>query len=202
VRAVAAAIALVALLGFACGPQARTAVATAAPSASSAGAEPDAAAGATHGIESTCPGTVSSRGPVRTLGGAECFYAVVPAPASPDYVLELEARLVEGLGYGIWFRGAMEQGEVVALAVQFDPGAGGLKFLHYPEMNNAFRFSQYPCDHSWHRWKLVGSGGTTTVQLDGETVLEGVVGGVSGTRFGFRTWGGTMELRNVVVTPK
>jgi hypothetical protein len=173
------------------------------PIASGAAAVPDAgspAADAGAGIVSSCQGTVADRGEVQVLGGTgDCFFVVNPAPATTDYTLELDTRLVDGPGFGIWIRGSYVDGSVAGLGVQYDPGAGGLKFVHYPDTAARVRFLDHACDKGWHHWELIGSVGTTRVRLDGVQVLDFSGGGVFGVQFGFRTWGGRFELRKLRV---
>lgn len=142
------------------------------------------------------------KGDVRILGGVgDCFFVVTPAPAATDYTLELDTRLAEGPGFGIWMRGSYDNGSVVSLGIQYDPGAGGLKFVHYPDTASSLHFLNHACDREWHHWKLIGSSGTTRALLDGVQVLEFSGGGVTGSQFGFRTWGGKFELRKLQVGP-
>lgn len=152
------------------------------------------------GIHSTCENAVKRHGKIQILEG-DCFFVVMPTPSTTDYSVEVDARLAEGGGYGLWLRGTYTDGYVLALGVQYDAGAEGLKYMHYPETNGSIRFQKYPCDQEWHHWKLVGQAGTTTIVLDGKQQLEFAGGGVSGAQYGFRTWGGRLEVRNLVMTP-
>jgi hypothetical protein len=141
------------------------------------------------------------------LGGAGCFFLVdYPicdgAACHTDYTLDVDAKLDSGGGYGVWFRGSWSTSTVRAVGVQYDTGAGGIKFLHYPETENAFKFMSGTLDSDWHHWRLIGSGSRVQVYLDGELQLDTTNEPASGSSFGFRTWWSNwMEFRNLVVSP-
>jgi hypothetical protein len=132
------------------------------------------------------------------LGSGWCFYKIDFPVQSNDYTFEFDAKLESESGYGIWFRGAYSD-RVNSFGVQFDPGAGGIKFLKYPETESAFYSLRYNCDNSWHHWKLYGKGSTVKVFLDGNLILDRKDILNSGSDFGFRTWRGKVLIKNITI---
>lgn len=191
-----------------CVPQAMSACGTGGTQRCNASGELDVCEGSGYTITSTCSSSsvqMSSDG--AALGGAACVFLVNYPMCDgtfchSDYTLDLDAKLDSGGGYGVWFRGSWNSGAVHALGVQYDTGAGGIKFLHYPETESAFKFTSYALDSAWHHWQLVGAGSRVQVYLDGALLLDSSSEPASGASFGFRTWwSNTMEFRNLVVSP-
>jgi 3-keto-disaccharide hydrolase len=146
---------------------------------------------------SSCPESILKFENGTVLGTGRCFYGVTPLPKSRAYSVELDARLLEGNGYGIWFHGQYDKGQVRAIGVQYDCDAGGLKFLNYPDTVQAFSFAQTKCDNNWHHWRLVSVGTSVSVHIDNVEVLHQTHADDAGNQFGFRTWGGRVELKNI-----
>jgi len=140
-------------------------------------------------ILTDCPQSVEIISDGFRLGDGWCFYKIDYPVNTNDYSLEFDAKLESRSGYGIWFRGNYSD-NVKSFGVQFDPGAGGLKFLKYPETESAFYHKRYNCDNNWHHWKLHGKGSNVKVFLDGDLIFDRNDIPASGSDFGFRTWRG------------
>jgi hypothetical protein len=150
-------------------------------------------------ILTDCPRSVEILSNGFRLGDGWCFYKIDYPVKTNDYSLEFDAKLESRSGYGIWFRGNYSD-RVRSFGVQFDPGAGGLKFLKYPETESAFYFKRYHCDNNWHHWKLYGKGANVKVFLDGNVILDRNDIPSSGTDFGFRTWRGKVNVKNLKIS--
>jgi hypothetical protein len=149
-------------------------------------------------IQSNCPSSIKILTDSVTLGSGWCFYKVEYPINSSNYSLQFDAKLDKGDGYGIWFRGNYGNGRVESLGVQYDPGAGGIKFVKYPETELSFHHIKYKCDNNWHRWVLDGNESNVKVFLDEKLLYEGNIKS-QGSNFGFRTWRGTVQIKNIKI---
>jgi hypothetical protein len=88
---------------------------------------------------------------------------------------------------------------VSAFGVQYDPGAGGIKFLNYPETEvDYFPRLTIQTDNQWHEWQLMGRGDEVVVSFDGHVILQRIIPPM-GTQLGFRTWRGLVDIRDVAI---
>ncbi|KAB2895703.1 MAG: hypothetical protein F9K40_15900 [Kofleriaceae bacterium] len=133
------------------------------------------------------------------IEGGWCFYIALPNPPKTDHVIELEVRLHSGRGYGVWFAGAWSGDSVTAPAAQYDAGAGGIKFVAYPDTETSVApMRRAKIDGGWHRWRIERAGSRVTLSLDGDVILERDVTGRN--QFGLRTWNAAIDVRNATVT--
>jgi hypothetical protein len=166
----------------------------------------------TFSMRASCSSPVSVTADGFEFPDVPCFYVAAPAPRGTNYELSLEARLMNGDGYGIWMRGSYQEitsdkGGIQTVVTGFggqyqrnlDPAQNGIKFVEYPQTERAYQMVNYVTDYAWHRWRWVGSGGTVTVYLDGQSVLAADVA-ASGVEFGFRTWRGGFGVRDLRVS--
>lgn len=153
-------------------------------------------------FESTCGATVGPFAEAYGFPSLPCFYrSSVQVP--DDYSITLEARSLDGDGYGIWV-GSWHNGVPEAIAVQYLPAPygrepGGIEFHRYPatEIRIGDRIPNQP-DREWHKWELVGGPSSIAFYLDGVRI-QSFSGANPGDSFGFRTWRGNLEVRAIHV---
>jgi hypothetical protein len=83
-----------------------------------------------------------------------------------DYTVELIARFagpIDG-GYAILVR--MEDA-TSGYSLQYDPGAGGLRFGRFPDHTDIFPLTPYPIDADWHHLKITVTDGIIEYYIDG-----------------------------------
>lgn len=147
----------------------------------------------------TCPSSVNVGSDVLKLGSGWCYYRMNGLPAGDDFVLSFMARLLNGDGYGIWLNGLWRENGVTAFGVQYDPGAGGIKFVQYPYTEgDLFPLMSTATDYRWHRWRIAARKNRVDVKIDGMTVLDREIPR-HGKQFGFRTWRGVVEIRDIEI---
>jgi Flp pilus assembly pilin Flp len=145
-------------------------------------------------------GGANGGGEYRTFAGAESW---------TDYVVEVKANLLQGSGYGIYFR-ATDPEAVDAYVFQYDENYGAGAFIVRKVENGSEQspigVTWAPEDYNWYNQDRVVTvrvqGDTFVASIDGEPVLTTsdpsfVSGGV-----GLRTWASTIASFDYVkVTP-
>lgn len=151
-------------------------------------------------ILTDCPRSVEILDDSFRLGDGWCFYKIDYPLNLTDYFLEFDARLEYGSGFGIWFRGYWKDQKPKALGIQYDPGANGLVLVNYPGTDSAVFFKKsFSCDNNWHHWKLYGKDSNVKIFLDGNLVFNLNDKPSLGTEFGFRTWRGKVNIKNLQI---
>jgi len=112
-----------------------------------------------------------------------------------DYVIDLQARLGKGDGFGVYFR-ATEPDAVNGYCFQYDPGYGKGAFLFRQVVNGRERSPSIvewaPTDYDWHgparhiRVQVVGN--TYTAFVDGVQVAQLVDDSYTRGAVGLRAW--------------
>lgn len=120
------------------------------------------------------------------------------APISAnDYTIDLDtARLMQGNGYGVFFR-TEKVVQVNGYSFQYDPGLGGFvirKWVNGNEISTPIARA-HVSGYAWHnanrKLQLTVSGDTFTVHLDGQPVLTTTDRTYPTGGMGFRTWDST-----------
>jgi len=143
-------------------------------------------------IVSSCTGTVSFADGMYTLGSGWCYYLLSPAPTGQTYTLAFQAKMLDSDGYGIWFAGNWNGGNVTAPAAQYDIYYG-IGFLKYPDQETVISSWSYATDNSWHAWEIRSSEAEVVVVMDGTQIFR-YTGTRPGDQVGFRTWRSHVQL--------
>jgi len=189
------------------GEQARKLVAGAIGTDSTAPSQPTGvpesrrAHGRAFSIRSSCRDEVRVSDTAFTVSGGWCFYLVEPAPTTAQQSVTFRARLLSGRGYGLWFGGRWNDGHVRATGIQYDAGAGGIKFLQYPETEAGFLpVLSTATDRDWHNWRIERRDGWDSVWLDGTRIFHRG-SDIENREFGFRTWDTAADIADLTVSP-
>jgi hypothetical protein len=109
-------------------------------------------------------------------------------------------------GYGVWLRGAWNGSNTQAIAVQYEAAPGGnssqrrIIFLRYPATESPINVAtQRDLDRKYHAWRIVGSKNMVQFFLDGK-LIGSYDEPASGNDFGFRTWRGRVEVKNLKIS--
>lgn len=118
-----------------------------------------------------------------------------------DYVVETDANLDSGNGYGIFFRATEnESGRVDGYTFQYDPGYQGGQFIMRKWVNGyelwpPFAAAAAPSGYDWHdverHVEIDVNGDTFTATVDGEQVLTGQDSSYTEGGAGLRFWSGS-----------
>lgn len=118
----------------------------------------------------------------------------------PDYVVETDANLHSGNGYGINFNTSKnENGRMEGYTFQYDPGYRGGQFIMRKWVNGyelypPFAAAAAPDDYDWHdvdRHVAVDvNGDTFPASIDGEPVVTGQDSSYMEGGVGVRVWNG------------
>lgn len=146
-------------------------------------------------IDSSCSSS-GLAGAGTTLLQGWCFYSP-SIQLEADFEVTFTMRAVSGDGYGVWV-GSWRDGRVAAAGLQYDLGANGLKPVRYPDTESASGpIERVPLDRAHHTWVIRRTADRLTMLLDERIVSD--TSSPPGSRFGFRTWRGKVELTNLVV---
>jgi hypothetical protein len=100
-------------------------------------------------------------------------------------------------GFGIWFSGAWNGGNVSAPAVQYEhTGTYGVYQLYYPSTESVLSIYPVSTDYNTHSWEVRATTADVRVFLDGVQVLR-YAGSRPGNQIGFRTWRSTVSISNL-----
>lgn len=125
-----------------------------------------------------------------------------------DYTVNVNAKLNQGQGYGIFFRTSGTQ-PLNGYSFQYDPGYGTGSFIMRRWVNgseqNPFAVAAPPAGFQWtgtdRSVSLDVQGNTFRAYVDGELVLTGTNSTYSSGSVGLRTWGtSTTQFDNFQVT--
>lgn len=123
-----------------------------------------------------------------------------------DYVINLkDATLVQGSGYGIFFR-ATNTAMVNGYTFQYDPGYGGFIMRKWVNGNQTAPFAAASAPgYNWtqpnRQVQVVVKGNTFIAYVDGTKVLQGTDSTFTSGGIGLRTWNGTMKVDGISVDP-
>lgn len=158
------------------------------------------------GLESSCGGVILLENGVFSIPTGWCFQRSTMVPKSENYVLTFSARSLDGDGYGVWLRGAWNESNTQAFAVQYEAAPGGnssqrrIIFLRYPATESPINVAtQRDLDRKYHAWRIVGSKNMVQFFLDGK-LIGSYNEPASGNDFGFRTWRGRVEVKNLKIS--
>lgn len=145
-------------------------------------------------------GWTNPDGKMCTSGSAKNYNTCSQSMANmSDYTVQVsDAQLVQGNGYGVFFRGTDLDGRTNGYIVQYDPGWGGGSIIMRKWVNGVelspFATKKLPA-YDWynqsHDLTVDVRGNTFTVYLNGEEVLVGQDDTYAEGGVGMRSWDST-----------
>jgi hypothetical protein len=138
-----------------------------------------------------------------TSPGLSGFMYALPTLQAKNYVCEVEGRsTVDWDGYAVVFRATPSGDEAPkGYGFQYDPGAGGLKLVRYPDTESDFRpFVEKSLDTNWHRLRVEARGSLFKCYMDNELIFDFTDGEYPQGSIGLRVWRIESQIRSVKVT--
>lgn len=127
------------------------------------------------------------------------FRAMMSGSQAGDSTIGVDATLMKGNGYGIFFR-ASEGVRFNGYTFQYDPGYGGGQFIMRKWVNGTeiwppFATASPPANYQWtnvqRHVEVTTQGNTFTAKIDGQVVLTGKDSTYASGQAGLRTWSGS-----------
>jgi hypothetical protein len=116
-----------------------------------------------------------------------------------DYRFEADVQLLQGSGYGLVVRAAVDAaGTLSGRGLQYDVGVGGLRDVFYPNHSEDGPVIPHPTDAAWHHISVSVIGTSYLSSIDGQTAFTGSTASGCGDLV-VRLWRSSINLRNLTV---